>query len=445
MAETAFPPGPRLPAVLQALQVARDPIGWMEQRRLRYGDVFSSRFPFFGRVVYVADPAGVKELFTGDPHGFHAGEANARPLGPIMGEHSLLTLDDEPHMSQRKLLLPPFHGENVRRYAELVAEITEGEVDSWPVGEPFALRERMQAVTLEVILRAVFGVRDEQRLARYRDAIPRLADTSNLLIWTPFLRFDFGRLSPVARFKRAKQAVDDLIYAEIAERRADSGGGDDVLSLLLAARHEDGSPMSDSELRDELMTLLTAGHETTATGLAWTFERLLRTPAALERVMDDPGDDDYLEAVVTETLRVRPVITDVARKVTEDTDVQGYRLPAGTLLLAAIAALHLRPELYPDPHAFRPERFLGESPGTYSWIPFGGGVRRCIGATFAQMEMKVALRTIVSRARLRAAEPEPERPRVRNVTTVPARGTRVVLEERLSLPAAMAGREPAAA
>jgi cytochrome P450 len=432
MAATVFPPGPRLPAALQAVQVARDPIGWMDRRRLRYGDVFSSRFPFFGRVVYVADPDGVKEVFTGDPHGFHAGEANAKPLGPIMGEHSLLTLDDQPHLSQRKLLLPPFHGEHVRRYAELVAEITEREVASWPVGEPFPLRERMQAVTLEVILRAVFGVRDEARLALYRERIPRLADTSNLLIWTPFIRFDFGRLSPVARFRRAKEDVDELIYAEIAERRADPGAGDDVLSLLLAARHDDGSPMSDSELRDELMTLLTAGHETTATGLAWAFERLLRTPAALERLIDDPADDAYLDAVVTETLRVRPVITDVARKLVDDTDVRGYRLPAGTLVLAAIAALHLRPELYPDPHAFRPERFLGDSPGTYSWIPFGGGVRRCIGAAFAQMEMKVALSVIASRVRLRADDPEPEQPRIRNVTTVPARGARVVVSERLA-------------
>jgi cytochrome P450 len=303
-------------------------------------------------------------------------------------------------------------------------------VASWPLGEPLALRERMQTVTLEVILRAVFGVRDERRLALYREAIPRLADTSNLLIWTPFIRFDFGRLSPVARFRRAKHDVDELIYAEIAERRADPGG-DDVLSLLLAARHEDGSPMSDSELRDELMTLLTAGHETTATGLAWAFERLLRTPAAYERLMEDPDDDAYLDAVVTETLRVRPVITDVARKLVEDTEVRGYRLPAGTLVLAAIAALHLRPELYPEPHAFKPERFLGDSPGTYSWIPFGGGIRRCIGAAFAQMEMKVALSTIAARVRLRAEDPAPERPRIRNVTTVPARGTRVVVAERL--------------
>jgi cytochrome P450 len=398
----------------------------MERRWRRYGDVFSSRFPFFGRVVYVASPAGVKEVFSGDPAAFHAGEANAKPLGAVMGEYSLLTLDGEPHMSQRKLLLPPFHGENVRRYAELVAEIAEREVATWPVGEPFALRERMQAVTLEVILRAVFGVREEERLALYRERIPRLAEISNFLIWAPLAR--------VPRFRAALDGVDRLLFEEIAARRADPDAeeGGDVLSLLLAARHEDGSPMSDTELRDELMTLLTAGHETTATGLAWAFERLLRTPPALKRLTDDPADDDYLDAVVKETLRVRPVISDIARQLTRDIDLAGYRVPAGTLVLVAIAALHMRPDLYPDPHAFRPERFLEEGgPEPYSWIPFGGGVRRCIGASFAQLEMKVALRTIGSRARLRAADPEPEPARLRNVTTVPARGARVVLEERL--------------
>jgi cytochrome P450 len=415
-----------MPALLQAAQVARDPNGWMERRWRRYGDVFSSRFPIFGRVVYVASPAYVKELFTGDDAVFHAGEANAKPLGSVMGDFSLLTLDDEPHMAQRKLLLPPFHGENVRRYAELVAEVTERELESWPIGEPFALRERMQAVTLEVILRAVFGVREEERLALYRERIPRLAEIANFLIWAP--------ISRLPRFRRILGAVDELIYEEIAVRRADPSAEErgDVLSLLLAARHEDGSPMSDPELRDELMTLLTAGHETTATGLAWAFERLLRTPAALERLTDDPADDDYLDAVVKETLRVRPVISDIARKLTHDIDLAGYRIPGGTLVLAAIAALHLRPDLYPDPHAFRPERFLGDgAPESYSWIPFGGGVRRCIGASFAQMEMKVALRTIVSRARLRAVDPEPEPARLRNVTTVPGRGARVVLEQRL--------------
>jgi cytochrome P450 len=231
--------------------------------------------------------------------------------------------------------------------------------------------------------------------------------------------------------------VDELLYAEIAERRADGRDGDDVLTLLLAARHEDGSPMSDVELRDELMTLLTAGHETTATGLSWAFERLLRTPRVMERVLSSLDDEEYLDAVVKETLRVRPVIVDVARKLTRDVEVAGWRLPAGTLVLPAIAAMHMRPDLYPAPEEFRPERFLDGGAESYAWIPFGGGVRRCIGASFAQVEMRVVLREVLSRVRLRAESPRAERGQVRHVTVVPARGCRVVVEERLAAPQAV--------
>src|SRR5262245_34385773 len=275
MARTDFPPGPRLPQLVQAAIVTADPYGWMRKRRARYGDVFSSHFPFFGRIVYVVDPAEIKRVFAGDPRYFHAGEANATVLGDALGDHSLLTLDEDRHMSQRKLLLPPFHGESVRRYAEVMAEAAHNEVAGWPLNKPFALRPRMQAITLEVILRAVFGVRDGARMDLMRKRIPRLADTTNVLNWLPLMQRDLGGLSPAARFRRALAAVDELIYAEISDRRReqehDGAGRDDVLSLLLRARHEDDTPMSDSELRDELLTLLTAGHETTATGLSWTF------------------------------------------------------------------------------------------------------------------------------------------------------------------------------
>ena len=435
--ETRLPPGPRAPALVQAMQLHRRPIGWVEDMWRRHGDVFTGRFPYFGRVVYVADPAVVKEVFTGDPAVMHAGEANAGPLGPVMGRYSLLTLDDEPHMQQRKLLLPPFHGESVRRYCEVMAEAAEREIDTWPVGKPFALREAMQRITLEVILRAVFGVRDEARRREFERAIVPLGDVSNAIIWIPFLR----RLSFVRRRDEARiGAVDRLIYDEIAARRAapDASERDDVLSLLLAARHEDGSPMSDQELRDELMTLLGAGHETTATGLAWTFERLLRTPAVLDELLGRPDDDAYLDAVVKESLRVRPVITDVARVLTRDTEIGGHTLPARTLVLCAISVLSTRPDAYPDPHEFRPERFLEGAPEPYTWIPFGGGVRRCIGAAFAQQEMKIVLRTILARVRLSAPDPAPEKPRVRHVTVVPHRGARVVVEERLAAPAGAA-------
>ena len=419
---------------MQAAFVTASPYGWMVRRWRRYGDVFSSRFPIFGQVVYVADPALVKEVFLGDPATFHAGEANTLALGDALGDHSLLTLDEGRHLSQRKLLLPPFHGESVRRYVEVMEEATEREVATWPVGKEIQLRPRMQAITLEVILRAVFGVRDDARMDLFRERIPPLGETTSILNWLPFMDRDLGGISPAARFRRALAAVDELIYAEIADRRAAPGEDrDDVLSLLLRARHEDGSPMTDSELRDELMTLLTAGHETTATGLAWAFERLLRTPRVMARLTASLDDADYVEAVVKETLRVRPVVVDVARKLTRETDVAGWRLPAGTLVLPAIAVLHARPDLYDSPEEFRPERFLEGDTESYGWIPFGGGVRRCIGASFAQVEMRTVLREVLRRVRLRAPTQRPERGVVRHVTVVPGRGARAVVTERLSV------------
>jgi cytochrome P450 len=305
----------------------------------------------------------------------------------------------------------------------------------------------MQAITLEVILRAVFGVRDDARMDLFRERIPPLGETTSILNWLPFMDRDLGGITPAAKFRRALAAVDELIYAEIADRRAaldrteslrDGHGPslaqderDDVLSLLLRGRHENGSPMTDSELRDELMTLLTAGHETTATGLAWAFERLLRTPRVLERLTASLDDSDYLDAVVKETLRVRPVVVDVARKLTRETEVGGWRLPAGTLVLPAIAVLHARPDLYDSPNEFRPERFLDGETESYAWIPFGGGVRRCIGASFAQVEMKTVLLEVLRRVRLRAPSQRPERGVIRHVTVVPGRGARAIVEERL--------------
>jgi cytochrome P450 len=358
------PPGSRLPPLVQAALVTAFPYGWQRTQRRRHGDVFSSRFPIYGDVVYVADPAEVKRVFTADPAVFHAGEANLLALGDALGEHSLLTLDEERHLSQRKLLLPPFHGTSVDRYTELMAEATAREVARWPVGWAFALRPRMQAITLEVILRAVFGVREGERMHRFRQAIPRIAEATSVLIWLPFMDRDLGRHSPAGRFRRALAEVDDLIYSEIRERRA-GDDGDDVLSMLLRAHHDDGSTMTDVELRDQLLTLLTAGHETTATGLSWAFERLLRTPAAMSRLLDSVDDDEYLDAVVKEALRVRPVIVDVARKLVRDTEVAGHVLPAGTMVLPAIAAIHYRDDLYPEPDAFLPERFLDGRADSY--------------------------------------------------------------------------------
>ncbi len=431
------PPGSKAPAVVQALRYVRDPLGFLIAAQRRYGDIFTISFPYFGRAVYVASPELVKAMFTGSPAQFHAGEANATVLEPALGPNSVLTLDDAPHMQQRKLLLPPFHGEQIRHYGELMREITLREMESWPVGEPFALRPHTQRITLAVIMRAVFGVHDEDRLIRFERLIDEFSKRVNLITAFPALRRDLGRWSPWTRFLRAREALDEFIYEEISIRRAESEASDeerdDVLSLLLQARHDDGSSMSDEELRDELVTVLGAGHETTATGLAWAMERLLRTPRVLEKLRESiaAGEDDYLDATVKETLRARPVILDVARKLTAPAEIGGYRLEAGTFVMAAIAGLHYREDLFPQPREFRPERFLEGKADNYAWIPFGGGVRRCIGASFAEYEMRVILRTILERADLSAPDPEPERVKVRNITLAPGKGTRVSLDRPL--------------
>ena len=432
---TRLPPGSRAPGAVNAVRFTRDPVGFLERQWHRHGDAFSINFPGFGRMAYFVEPETVKQIFTNDPRAIHAGEANGRVLEPALGKYSLLTLDEDDHMRQRKLLLPAFHGERVRRYGELITDIARREIERWPLGTPLELRPRMQAITLDVILRAVFGVRGEDRLARFRATLPQLTEASGVVMWLPFLRHNFGPWSPWARFQRMRRAVDELVYEEIRLRRADPAmeERDDVLSLLLQARHEDGSPMADEELRDELITLLTAGHETSATALAWTFERLLRTPPVLERLLGDLDDEAYLDAVVKETLRVRPVVIDVARVAKRDVEIGGWSIPAGTIVVPAIALVQLRPDLFPEPRAFRPERFLGdEQPPSYSWIPFGGGVRRCIGAAFAQLEIKTVLRTVLRHVRLSAPDSAPELQRSRHVTLVPSNETTVVVESRLA-------------
>jgi cytochrome P450 family 135 len=433
---SSLPPGSRTPPFLQGVRYVRNPLHFLSGLQRRYGDIFTVRFPFFGKLVYVASPELVKEVFTGSPAVFHAGEANATVLEPALGPNSVLTLDDEPHMQQRKLLLPPFHGERVERYGEVIREATRREMEAWPVGKPFALRPSTQRITLSVILRAVFGIDDEKRIDRATKLIDVFSDRVTTITKFPGLRRDLGPRSPWRRFLKARAELDEFLYEEIALRRAEAASEerDDVLSLLLAARHDDGSPMSDEELRDELLTVVGAGHETTATALAWAMERLLRTPAVLQRLREsiDAGEDDYLEATVKETLRARPVIVDIARKLAAPATVGGYELPAGSFVMPAIAALHYREDIFPDPEEFRPERFLDGRADNYAWIPFGGGVRRCVGAAFAEYEMRIVLREIVGRARLTAPDPKPEKARIRNITITPAKGTRVRLEHPLA-------------
>jgi cytochrome P450 len=424
------PPGSRAPALVQAVRYARDPLGFLAAAQRRHGDIFSVRFPYFGRIVYVARPDLVKAVFTGSPADFHAGEANATVLEPALGPNSVLTLDDEPHLRQRKLLLPPFHGERVQRYGELIVAMARREMASWPVGEPFAMRPHTQRITLAVIMRAVFGVHDEDRLARFERLIDDFAKRVGVITSFPILRRNLGPVSPWPRFLRSRERLDEFIFEEIRLRRADPGHSerDDVLSLLLDARDEEGAALSDRELRDELVTVLGAGHETTATGLAWAVERLTHNPEVLAKLRDSlaAGEEDYLSATVKETLRARPVIVDVARKLKAPATIGGYELEAGTFVLPAIAALHYREDLFPGPEEFRPERFLDGKADNYAWIPFGGGIRRCIGAAFAEYEMRTILREFVAGAELRPASRRPERVKVRNITLAPARDTRVV-------------------
>jgi cytochrome P450 family 135 len=430
-----LPPGPRTPSLINGIRFARDPIAYIRSFYRRYGKISKSRFPGIGLMIYIAEPQLVKDVFTGDASVFHAGEANATVLEPAVGANSLLTLDEEPHMRQRKLLLPPFHGDNIRRWEGTIREITTRDMETWPVGKPFTLRAHTQRITLDVILRAVFGVRDDERFKRAQVLVGEFARRSHPIVLYGFMRRDLGRWSPWARFKRARAVLDEFLYEEIALRREepDVGERDDVLSLLLQARDEDGRPMTERELRDELVTVIGAGHETTATALAWAFERLLRNPDVLERLQGSlSAGDAYLDATIKETLRVRPVIADAARRVTREIEIAGYRIPAGALVMPAITALHFREDIYPEPDRFRPERFLEGAPESYAWIPFGGGVRRCIGASFAQFEMRVIMRAILERAEFRAASPAPERPRTRNITTAPAKGCRVVLTRPLS-------------
>jgi cytochrome P450 len=377
----------------------------------------------------LAEPEHIKEVFTGDPAIFAAGQANAA-MSPVLGNHSLLTLDGERHLRQRKLMLPPFHGEAIGRYRERIEEITEAELTRWPTGRPFPIRPRMQDITFEIILRAVIGVSDPQRLARLRELLPKLLDFSVFDMWSVWL---FPKLleTPIARRNpslRARPEVDRLLYEEIAAHRADPERHDDILALLVSARDADGEPLSDENLLDQIITLLLAGHETTTTGLAWAFERLTRHPDALRRLQQEleRGEDEYLDAVVNETLRVRPVIDGVWRKLTAPAIVAGHRLPAGTLVFPAIALIQTSGDVFPDPEDFRPERFLDGSPPPYTFIPFGGGIRRCIGAAFAVMEMKTVLSTVLQRVELTAPDQRPEQPRPHHVTQVPAGGGRVV-------------------
>jgi cytochrome P450 family 135 len=427
-----LPPGPRMPAALQTAIWVRRAQWLLSECAARFGDVFRLRIAREGTWIVLSNPEHIKQVFTGDPRIFHAGEGN-RILLPILGENSLLLLDEGAHMEQRKLLLPPLHGQRMQRYGELMSEIAAAEIERWPSGEPYPLRPRMQAITLEIILRAVFGLERGERLEALRVELRRLLDTLTrpaMFVFPVLLGPE--RLAHFRPFQQLHDQVDRLIYAEIAERRraSDLDKREDILSMLLQARREsDSSPMTDREVRDELLTLLVAGHETTATALAWAVERLTRHPDKLGRLAEEvrAGEKEYLEAVVTETLRLRPVISLVARYLRQPVEIGGWQLPAGVTVAPSIYLVHRRPDVYPNPERFEPERFIDASPGTYTWIPFGGGIRRCIGGSFAHFEMQVVLAELVKRRRLRPARPESERVFRRAITETPRYDAEVIL------------------
>jgi cytochrome P450 family 135 len=430
-----LPPEPSGSSLIQTLRWALRPLALMQECRERYGDSFSLRFLGFERpMVLISDPAAIKALYMERENGLPPGRNIV--LEPILGSQSLLLQEGAEHLARRKLMLPSFHGERMRSYEAALDEIVTAEIDSWPLDTEFPIHSRMQTVTLEAILRIVFGVADGPRLERLRGMLSTVltetASPRSQLIALATRRFRGG--NAFARYEKQLKEVDDLLYAEIAEHRTrpDLADRDDILSMLMLAEFEDGGTMSDKELRDQLMTLLLAGHETTATALAWTFDLLLRHPQPLQRLRDslEAGEDDYLRATISESLRLRPVLPLAGRRLAKELSVDGLTLPAGTDVTPAIWLTHTRTDIYPEPFSFRPERFLGDGPESYAWIPFGGGIRRCIGASFAEFEMRIVLREVLTRCDLHKASPAPEQTGRRNITLSPKAGTPVVVTAR---------------
>jgi cytochrome P450 len=424
---------------LQTLAWALAPTWVMDRCARQLGEAFTLTFSPSGmKLVLISDPQDVKTLFTAAPEIAPSGTGNS-PIRPVMGERSVLVLTGPEHLRQRKLLLPPFHGERMREYEQTIVQATRADMAGWPLGEPMRLQERTRAITLEVILRAVFGV-EAERMDTMRAAIAGLLAPVNPLRLLAIALRRPSMERPTGAFGEALDRLDAVIADELTRRRAqaDLASRTDILSLLMQARDEHGEAMSDDELRDELVTLLLAGHETTATSVAWAIERLVRHPTQLARLVAEidaePGGGEYMTAVVNETLRVRPVVPIVARTLTSELDVDGRTLPPGTRVTPSIYLTNRSPRVYTDPSRFMPERFLDGAPDTFSWIPFGGGIRRCIGASFAQLEMRLMLATIL--AELTPSLPPgrraraDERNRRRAITLVPSRGARVVWRER---------------
>jgi cytochrome P450 family 135 len=432
-----LPPGPRMPSALQAIGWAKRPYPFMKRCQQRYGDTFTLRILHSGTWVFLCDPEDVKKVFTA-PAGT-LGVALANPLLlPVLGPRSVMLMEEPAHMTRRRLMLPPFHGKRMGADTEMMAEVARSEVRSWPAGEPFELWPHMQAVTQEVIMRSVFGPDDEGRLAHLRQLLHQLTaalnDPSRL---SRAAALGPGWLSRNHGFRQAMEPVEAALLEEVdRRRRAGENGRKDIVSILIDARYEDGSPMSEHDLRDELITLLTDGP--TSSSLAWVFERLLRHPQKLRRLQEEILADEeptYMDAVVTETLRLCPPVPVVVRRLLKPMELGGCSLPAGTTVAPCVYLIHHDQEIYPNPRQFRPERFLEQPPGTYTWIPFGGGTRRCLAASYAEMEMKRVLRTVLSEVELRPVDSNSEQARRSAISFSPDKRARVVAEPRTPTPA----------
>lgn len=433
-----LPPGPRLPPAAQIAAWVFAPIPFLERCRRRYGSAFTLRFAGYPPFIALSDPAAVRDVFTGDPEILHAGQANAI-LKPILGGSSLLMLDGPRHRDERKLMMPPFHGERMATYGRVMRELAEAAIDRFPIGRPFPLQPRMAEVTLDVILRTVFGLKEGSRKAEVRGAlldVLAFAEHPSLLLLIDreggvrarAIQERLGRLSPWMYFQRALDRVDALLHEEIRRRRAAEGPpGDDVLSLLLSARDEEGRGLDDATLVDEMKTLLVAGHETTATALTWTMLELIQHPEVLAKVRDG-ASDDYVDAVARESLRLHPIVPVVARHLQAPVTVGGRTYPAGVVLAPNIYLTQRDPTAFPDPTRFNPERFTAGRASPYAFFPFGGGTRRCIGMAFALFEMRTVLRVLASRAHLRLAPRYTPRLVRRGITFAPAGGLPVVRE-----------------
>ncbi len=434
------PPTLRRPGLVQMAQLFHEPVEFLEYYRDRLGPVFRVPYPGSPPFVFVADAELARELYRHDRDVGRAGEAREPYLEPLVGSSSLLCLEGERWQQQRSLIAPPLHGEKVTGWREDIAAIAATEMDGWPLGQPLELHPRMQAITLEVILRLVFGIDDAERLGRLRELLPALLDAIPAVFISPKLRGHLERPwamrvpgNPARKFTRLLARVDELLLDEIRRRRAEGaqrlGERGDLLSMLLVARDEKGEGLGDDELRDELVTLLTAGHETTATGLAWSFERVARHPEVAEGIRQE-ATGSYLDAVIKEVLRLRPVVYDTPRALAEPLEIGGCHVPKGWLVSAAIPLVHLDPQRFPDPKRFNPARFEGDDAPVVAWIPFGGGRRRCVGSRLALLEMQTVMGAVLERFQLEPDDPADERQRPRTVTLAPAKGARVVLSAR---------------